>query len=207
MAVRNTGEQTFFGKGVSRALDIPVVFSVLHSRISWFVDIESHGSDQLPTYITLHGVPRGHLKHQVRFSNWDVFSTAIQEGLGSVLCYDDFVSTMARTRKTSTKTFIYPSHTMSPTQSLKGFGPYADEQKEERAKLWSLRTFEHPEACRSVFSATCENCLSLSGHSSAQSWTPGSRLPDYGAWSKLFAHHRRVSTHLIRFPCAIRSQS
>lgn len=108
MAVLNTGEPTFFRKGVSSALDITVVSSVLLSRISWSVDIESHGSDHLPTYITLDGVPRGHLKHQVRFSNWDVFATAVQESIGSVLSYDDFVSTMARARKASTKTFILP---------------------------------------------------------------------------------------------------
>lgn len=144
MTVLNTGEPIFFRKGVSSALDITAVSSVLLSRISWSVDIESHGSDHLPSYITLHGVPGGHLKHQIRFSNWDVFAAAIQEGLGSELCYDDFVSTMARARKTSMKTFILPKYYNVAYAEFERLHAICRRAERRRAKRWHLRTFEHP---------------------------------------------------------------
>lgn len=79
LAVINTGEPTFSRGAVSSTLDVTMVSLGLSRRAQWYVDIESHGSDHLPTYILLDGLCGGPFNREIRCLDWSLYSALIEE--------------------------------------------------------------------------------------------------------------------------------
>ncbi|KAH7939471.1 hypothetical protein HPB52_012777 [Rhipicephalus sanguineus] len=64
LAILNDGQPTFFKNDRCSALDVTMISAHLMSTAAWFVDIESHGSDHVPTYISL-GCPKQYTQRRV----------------------------------------------------------------------------------------------------------------------------------------------
>lgn len=69
LCVINTGQPTFYRGRMSSATDVTMVSSALSTTTSWYADIESHGSNHVPTYIIVDGLPSGRRKSAVQFVN------------------------------------------------------------------------------------------------------------------------------------------
>ncbi|KAH7938892.1 hypothetical protein HPB52_002131 [Rhipicephalus sanguineus] len=53
LAILNDGQPTFYKNDRCSASDVTMISAHLMSTATWFADIESHGSDHVPTYISL----------------------------------------------------------------------------------------------------------------------------------------------------------
>lgn len=57
LVVLNDGSPTYFrGASMSSPLDVSFASSTLSGETTWFADIETHGSDHVPTYTTIQGM-------------------------------------------------------------------------------------------------------------------------------------------------------
>lgn len=96
----NDGSPTFFrAVQVSSPLDIFMITSRLPKRVRWSVDIETRGSNHLPTYISISGFDRSKITTHVHRIIWDLFKEALHLACPTVdTCgsFEDLVtSTMA----------------------------------------------------------------------------------------------------------------
>ncbi|KAH7955562.1 hypothetical protein HPB52_001368 [Rhipicephalus sanguineus] len=65
LAILNDGQPTYFKNNRCSALDVTMISAHLMSTATWFADIESHGSDHVPTYISL-GSPKQYTQRRMR---------------------------------------------------------------------------------------------------------------------------------------------
>lgn len=74
LCLLNDGSPTFIrGSRCSSCLDVAFMSRELLSQNSWLVDIETHGSDHLPTYITVRGFQANYYNHVLTIGH--VFET------------------------------------------------------------------------------------------------------------------------------------
>ncbi|KAH7956534.1 hypothetical protein HPB52_010198 [Rhipicephalus sanguineus] len=74
LAILNDGQPTFFKNDRCSALDVTMISAHLMSTATWFADIESHGSDHVPTYISL-GCPKQYTQQRVLFKYGVIFAS------------------------------------------------------------------------------------------------------------------------------------
>ncbi|KAL1467149.1 hypothetical protein MTO96_026277 [Rhipicephalus appendiculatus] len=75
----------------------------LMSTATWFADIESHGNDHVPTYISLGCPPRNTHRRAVRCANWEEYNTAVEDSDPSEMTCEEFVAALNRAKQSSTK--------------------------------------------------------------------------------------------------------
>ncbi|KAL1487390.1 hypothetical protein MTO96_008014 [Rhipicephalus appendiculatus] len=79
LAILNDGQPTFFKNDKCSALDVTMISAHLMSTATWFADIESHGSDHVPTYISLGCPTRNTQRRAIRCTNWEEYNTAVED--------------------------------------------------------------------------------------------------------------------------------
>lgn len=95
LCVLNDGTPTYVrGTRCSSCLDVSFMSCELVSRASWFTDVETHGSDHTPTYITLHGLqPKVH-RNLISHIDWTSFKENVELKLRDTSTYNEFISTI-----------------------------------------------------------------------------------------------------------------
>lgn len=86
----NDASPTFLrGTVYSSCLDLTFVSRRIATRVKWFLDIETHGSDHIPTYLKIDGMSNTHPSNTLQRIDWTVFKNhledACQKGLLSGL--------------------------------------------------------------------------------------------------------------------------
>ncbi|KAH6946826.1 hypothetical protein HPB50_015408 [Hyalomma asiaticum] len=107
LVVLNNGQPTFFKGNRSSALDISLVSSSFASMATWFPDVESYGSDHIPTYIAL--VPMQNSKARtLRCTDWEIYRATLEHSDTSDMAYEEFIGALSQTKRSSTKYLKLP---------------------------------------------------------------------------------------------------
>lgn len=104
----NDGQATYYQGARSSALDISMISADLSASTTWSVDIETHGSDHLPTYIEVCGFSLASQRHKVRYTNWEAFADAVEKQDLSNLNYDSFIAAVAHAQTLHTRVLHLP---------------------------------------------------------------------------------------------------
>lgn len=76
----NDGSPTFLrGSTYSSCLDLAFVSRSLVRRAGWFADIETHGSDHIPTYIKIRGLTASKTQDTIQRVDWPKFQSIMEE--------------------------------------------------------------------------------------------------------------------------------
>lgn len=76
----NDGSPTFLrGATYSSCLDLAFVSRSLIRRVRWFADIETHGSDHIPTYIAIKGLAPTKIRDTIQRVDWTKFQSIMEE--------------------------------------------------------------------------------------------------------------------------------
>lgn len=79
----NDGSPTFLrGTNYGSCLDQMFVSQCLSGRTQWFPDIETHGSDHIPTYLKVHGLESHFDRNVFRVTNWSQFQSEVEDFCG-----------------------------------------------------------------------------------------------------------------------------
>lgn len=113
LCVLNDGPPTFVrGTRSSSCLDVAFVSREIVSRSSWFVDVECHGSDHIPTYTTISGFQVNTKPHSVLYTDWKKFKDGVEVRLQTTGTYHEFISAIQLSAKEATKAVhLSPSRT------------------------------------------------------------------------------------------------
>lgn len=84
--------------------------SQLSPHCSWFTDVETHGSDHIPTYTTLPLFLGSFRNRPVACTNWLDFHEAMESPDASLSDLNSFTNAIALASKTASKTFTLPCH-------------------------------------------------------------------------------------------------
>ena len=110
LSTLNDGTPTYlYGTEGSSCLDLTLVSRALTSQVTWFADIETHGSDHLPTYTTIMGFNNVRKTHFVKRTNWHRFEETLRNKVEEVTDLSDFVNAIVSCAETSTHAYNVPS--------------------------------------------------------------------------------------------------
>ena len=108
--VLNDGTPTFIrGTRCSSCLDVSFTSRELVSQTSWFADIETHGSDHTPTYITIPGFTFKDNRDLVSYTDWTCFQDNTELKLQAPKTYNEFLSVIQQSVTESKKCIHLPS--------------------------------------------------------------------------------------------------
>lgn len=93
------------GATVNSTLDITLITSSFSRSATWFVDLGMHGSDYLPTYITIGGFTRSKTSSRIHPSNWDLFKETLELSCHSGHSYEYFEQLITSTMTEATRSF------------------------------------------------------------------------------------------------------
>lgn len=80
LSLLNDGSPTFLrGSSYSSCLDLAFVSRRFATRVKWFLDIETHGSDHIPSYLKIKGLASCHSPNTIRRIDWSTFETNMEE--------------------------------------------------------------------------------------------------------------------------------
>lgn len=68
---------------------------------SWFADVESFGSDHLPTYPIIKGICGGPQKVRVHGTNWEKFRDLIEDSSATLSTHEKFADAVSNARAAS----------------------------------------------------------------------------------------------------------
>ena len=104
----NDGSPTFLrGSTYSSCLDLAFVSRSLMRHAGWFTDIETHGSDHIPTYVKIRGLSPSKIRDTIRRVDWTKFESRMED-----LCQDhtlDLEEAIKSTVQDSVRTFTCTS--------------------------------------------------------------------------------------------------
>lgn len=79
LSLLNDGSPTFLrGVTYGSCLDLTFVSSSFTRCVIWFSDIETHGSDHIPTYLHIKGLSKSCLQKTIRMTNWTTFQSDME---------------------------------------------------------------------------------------------------------------------------------
>lgn len=106
LCLLNDGSPTFIrANRCSSCLDVAFMSRELVTRNSWFVDVESHGSDHIPTYITVRGFHVDRASHnRTSCMDWTCFRDSVEQRIHNTTTYEEFVSVMHQSATEATRT-------------------------------------------------------------------------------------------------------
>lgn len=82
----NDGSPTYLrGLTYSSCLDLTLVSRSFRSQVQWFSDIETHGSDHIPTYVRIRGLTNSSSRNKIRRIDWQKFQRLMENA-----CREDF---------------------------------------------------------------------------------------------------------------------
>lgn len=80
LCLLNDGSPTFLrGPGYSSCLDLAFVSRGLVRCAGWFADIETHGSDHIPTYVKIRGLSPCKVRETIQRVDWTKFESLMEE--------------------------------------------------------------------------------------------------------------------------------
>lgn len=114
LVVLNDGSPTFFrGNSVSSCLDITLSSSSLARTPVWFADIETHGSDHIPTYTLIYGFHSALPRNTVKRTNWKTLSNIMETASQSATTNEEFIAALNHANDMSTKEYTLPYQKVS----------------------------------------------------------------------------------------------
>lgn len=80
LCVMNDGSPTYLrGLKYSSCLDLTLVSRCFSSQVQWFSDIETHGSDHIPTYLKIRGLNNSSSSNAVQRIDWTKFKPTYEK--------------------------------------------------------------------------------------------------------------------------------
>lgn len=106
----NGGTPTYFyGTEGSSCLDLTFVSAALTSQTTWFADIETRGSDHVPTYTTINGFTNVRKTNFLQRTNWHMFEEAMTNECKNVTELSHFKKVTVSCAEKATRDFNVPS--------------------------------------------------------------------------------------------------
>lgn len=106
LSVLNDGSPTYLrGTTCSSCLDVTFVTNTILSSAGWFTDIETHGSDHIPTYIIISSFQGTRNRNTVQQTNWDTYKDSMEQACENTTNLSEFESAILGSRKAATKTY------------------------------------------------------------------------------------------------------
>lgn len=106
--VLNTGSATFVRGKTSSVLDVTLLSTSLLLFASWFADVESFGSDHLPTYTIIKGICGGPQKLAVHGTNWQKFRDFLEDSSTTLNTHEKLADAVSSARAASEKHCLLP---------------------------------------------------------------------------------------------------
>lgn len=80
LVLLNDASPTFLrGTTYSSCLDLSFVSRHFATQVKWFLDIETHGSDHIPTYLKIRGISNTYSSTTIRRIDWTKFKTQLED--------------------------------------------------------------------------------------------------------------------------------
>lgn len=104
LTILNDGSPTYFkGVTMSSPLDISLASADLAIKTSWLADIETHGSDHVPTYITINKFCCIKLGTSLSYTNWEKFQEKLETKCHEIATTEDLAHVIASAKSEATK--------------------------------------------------------------------------------------------------------
>uniref|UniRef100_L7M0K7 Putative tick transposon n=1 Tax=Rhipicephalus pulchellus TaxID=72859 RepID=L7M0K7_RHIPC len=101
--ILNDGSPTYFrGTTYSSCLDLAISSRCLSSSAAWCADIETYGSDHLPTYVQLRWYT-GVASIQRRFTDWEAFQDELEKSCSSMVSPIEMEELIVTAMQTTTR--------------------------------------------------------------------------------------------------------
>lgn len=90
LCLLNDGSPTYLrGTAYSSCLDLSFVSRSFNRRVKWFADLETRGSDHIPTYLTIEGLTSSKCSGAVQSIDWPKFKSILEDR-----CRDEMPSSL-----------------------------------------------------------------------------------------------------------------
>lgn len=111
LSVLNDGSPTYLrGTTCSSCLDVTFMTNTILSSADWFTDIETRGSDHIPTYIIIKSFQGTPNRNTVQQTHWDTYKTSMEQACKNTASLSTFESDILKSRKAATKTYNLSSN-------------------------------------------------------------------------------------------------
>lgn len=142
LSLLNDGSPTFLrGSTYSSCLDLTFVSRRFATSVKWFLDIETHGSDHIPSYLTIEGFASDHPPKTVRRIDLSAFTTNIEHACEKGLT-SGIEQAIKQAAQSAMRTLAYssrPSETDMELERLRAIRRRAERRYRRTKSIQDLR--------------------------------------------------------------------